>query len=190
MVRLLAYVLVARALAEMFATIWSGTRVVVIEKFVPIAPAGTVTVPAAGAKNGWSDSMNRGLSAGTIPFGVTVEMAVLPAKRGSDYKSMPPRSDRRRSELLPWSHRYKSPLWSSSMRIERRSRELSGCGAGRHGNGGGYDEGESPTIRLRWTSVITTSASRGIADPRGSSRGSEQPVRKQVRQGPFSLRSG
>ena len=69
-------VAVARALAEMCATTCSGTRVVVIEKFVPLAPAGTVTVPEAGAKNGWSDSTNTGVGAGTIPFRVTVQMVV------------------------------------------------------------------------------------------------------------------
>src|SRR5262245_12361848 len=75
-------VAVARALAEMCATIWSGTRVVVMEKVVLLAPAGTVTVPAAGAKNGWSDRIHTVVADGMIPFSVTVQIVVFPAMTG------------------------------------------------------------------------------------------------------------
>ena len=75
-------VAVARALAEMCATIRSGTRVVVMENAALIAPAGTVTVPEAGAKNGWSDRIQTVVAAGMIPFSVTVQMVVLPAITG------------------------------------------------------------------------------------------------------------
>src|SRR5262245_10211211 len=75
---------VARALAEMCATICSGTRAVLIGKATLFAPAGTVTVSEAGpgAMNGWSDRIQTGVSAGMIPFRVTVQMVVLPPNTG------------------------------------------------------------------------------------------------------------
>jgi hypothetical protein len=54
----------------------------VIEKAALTAPAGTVTVPLAGAMNGWSDRTQTGVAAGMIPFIVTVQIVVLPPMTG------------------------------------------------------------------------------------------------------------
>ena len=75
-------VAVPRAFAEMCAMIWAGTNVVPMEKFVLLLPAGTVTVPEAGAKNGWSDRTYTVVANGITPFIVTVQMVVLPAMTG------------------------------------------------------------------------------------------------------------
>src|SRR5207248_230698 len=67
----------------MCATIWSGTRVVWMENAALTAPAGTVNQPeASGKKNGWSESTETSVSGGTMPFIVTVQVAMLPAITG------------------------------------------------------------------------------------------------------------
>ena len=53
-----------------------------IENLTVFAPAGTVTVPLAGAKNGWSVETQTVVGPGMIPFIVTVQMVVLPAITG------------------------------------------------------------------------------------------------------------